>query len=869
MATSEIAAAAVLPFAKEEIEGSVGERFARVARAFSERPAVRGPGGETTYARLAADVRAIAHALAERLPPRPRPLALAMAPGAPLFAAMLGALDAGHFYAPLDPGLPAARLRAIWSGLDAAALIVDAPRRGLGEELAGSSVPVWTVEDLVAGGAPPGRPPLVPRPDDLAYVLFTSGTTGTPKGVMQSHRNVLHNVRKVGAALAIVPEDRLTLVASVGVGASVTDVFGALLHGAAVCPYDLSGDGLRLLPEFLGREAITIFHAVPSVFRTMARALDGREDLSRLRAVRLGGEAVHAADFELFRHRFPRGSVLHVGYGATEMSVIRHWAGRHDAAWPGGTPLGYAVDETEVVLLDEDGRETRGVGEIAIRARTLAVGYWRDRAATAAAFRSVPGRPGFREYRTGDLGELLPDGLLLHRGRRDGRWKVRGHRVEAGEVESALRSVPGIRDAAVRGRDSGGRTSLCAWVVPEAGGPGKAEDLRRTLAERVAPSMIPSRFVFLDAMPRTAAGKVDDGALTDPGRERPPLAAPYAEPADETERAVARVFGSVLGLDRIGRDDDFFDLGGDSLAAVAALAELSADLDARLGAADLLEAPTPSLLSRRARERGCGSEEGLVRLGAGSGRRVFVVPGGAGDGPDLFAARRIARAVGDGFSFVALRSAGLPRGASVSDAFLRRLRSAQPRGPYAIVGDCVGGPVAFAIAGRLRQAGEAVDLLALVDAPFPSARRRRRACLRARFPKAARAWERIVYFRARLRHHAAALRSAPAGRLAYALRFGRVAASGIAGPAEPAGTRSPDARDLYVSAALAERPGFFDGDVLLVESEEFSRRGHAEAWSRSAARPLIVRAPGTHARLLLDHERLVGEALRRALERAV
>ena len=868
MATSETAARAALPFGRQEIEGSIGERFARVARAFPQRTAVRTPERQTTYAELAADAAAIARALAARLAKAPRPIALAMAPGAPLFATMLGTLDAGRFYAPLDPGLPPTRLRGIWSDLDAAALIVDAPRRQLAAELAGATVPVWTVDELAAveRASEPAAPGA--SPDDLAYVLFTSGTTGAPKGVMQSHRNVLHNVRKIGGALAIVPEDRLALLASVGVGASVTDVFGALLHGTAVCPHDLSGDGLRLLPDFVVRERITILHTVPSVFRTMARALDGREDLSSLRAVRLGGEAVHAADFELFRHRFPRRCLLHVGYGATEMNVIRHWAGGPDAAWPGGTPLGYAVDETEVVLLDEDGRETRGVGEIAIRARTLAVGYWRDPDATAAAFRPVPDRPGFREYRTGDLGELLPDGLLLHRGRRDGRWKVRGHRVEAAEVEGALRSVPGVRDAAVRGREAAGRTSLCAWIVTEGGAPATAESLRRALAERVAPSMIPARFVFLAALPRTAAGKVDDGGLPDPGRERPPLAVPQAEPANEAERAVASVFGSVLGLDRIGRDDDFFDLGGDSLAAVAALAELSADLDAALGAADLLEAPTPASLARRAKEKSGRPGEGLVRLGGGGGRRVFVVPGGAGDGPDLFAARRIARAAGGAFSFVALRSAGLPRGAPVSDVFLSRLRAAQPRGPYAIVGDCVGGPVAFSIARRLREAGETVDLLALVDAPFPSSGRRRRARLRARFPAAARLWERGVYLRGRLRHHAAALHSARNGRLAYAWRFGRVAAGGAAGAPPAAGERARDARDGYVSAALAEKPGFFDGDLLLVESEEFARRHHAETWSRAAARPVIVRAPGAHARLLLDHDGLVGDALRRALERA-
>ncbi|MGE5413669.1 MAG: thioesterase domain-containing protein, partial [Syntrophomonadaceae bacterium] len=261
---------------------------------------------------------------------------------------------------------------------------------------------------------------------------------------------------------------------------------------------------------------------------------------------------------------------------------------------------------------------------------------------------------------------------------------------------------------------------------------------------------------------------------------------------------------------------------------------------------------------------------GCVPLGGGARRAVFVVPGGAGDGPDLFAARRIARATGGGFAFLAFRSsaASLGPGSSVAEAFLRQLREAQPAGPYALVGDCVGGSVAFAMARRLRAAGESVDVLALVDAPFPGGGRRRRAWLRRHAPAASRLLERLAYFGGRLRHHAAVLREARSGRAAYAARFGRVGLRGLSAPSDPRRERFLDRRSTYVAAALAERPGVYDGAVLLVESEATTRRGDGAAWDRLAARVDRVVVPGDHARLLLDHDGPVGEALRRALEGA-
>ena len=791
----------ILTFDRSEIEQSIGGRFEKVARRFAGRPAVREPGRVTTYAELAAAADRVSRALADGLRGGPGPVVLLLDAGAPLFAAMLGALQAGRFYVPLDPRLPAARLEATLGVLDAAVLLTNRAGLEVGRRLGGEGVSVWALEDLLA--SPPGPESAAPvSPDDLAYVLFTSGSTGAPKGVMQSHRNVLHNAMKLANGLQIRPDDRLTLLSSVSFGASVSDIFGALLTGASVCPYSLAGDGLRRLPEFLSREAITIYHSVPSVFRSFSSTLDGREDLSRMRIVKLGGEAVLASDFELYRRRFPRSCVFHVGLGATEMNVIRQWFASHETPWPGGSPLGYAVDGTEVVLLDEGGNPTEGEGEIGIVARTLAVGYWKDPAGTAAAFLPVPGRPGVRLYRTGDLGRMLPDGCLVHVGRRDARLKVLGHRVETAEVEAALLAVPGVTEAAVAGRDAAEGTRLTAWVVRgPAGGPGIGS-LRRALAETLPGYMVPSSFVFLPALPRTPTGKVDRQALPGPGRSRPPLDSPPREPRTETEAVAARAFGRVLELEQVGVEDDFFELGGDSLSAVELLASLSDALGVELEAADLLEAPTPAALAARA-GRPDTAPARLVHLQGGDGRPVFLVPGGGGDGEDLFAGRRLSRLVGGGFPFLSFRS-GPPPHWPVEDLAARcigQLRAAAPKGPYVLVGDCVGGILAFAMAIRLRAEGEEIALLALLDTPYPASGRKLQSHLLRKAPWAVRLIARLAYFRQRLRYHAGVFRDLRGRRVAYALRVAGVGAKGFAPPCERpwAGSRAA-ARVLRRSA---------------------------------------------------------------------
>ena len=859
-----------VPFPRTEIEQSIGGRFRKVARAFPDRPAVREFGRVTTYAELDASAARVAAEVSVRLGKTPRPVALICSPGAPLFASMLGVLAAGHFYVPLDPDLPDARLEAICRHLDPAAVITHRSGFDRGRRVAGDRAPVWIAEDVAAGPAGTEASGSVCA-DDLAYILFTSGSTGSPKGVMQSHRNVLHNVLKLVSGLGIGPDDRLTLLSSVSFGASVSDIFGALLTGACVCPYSLAGDGLRRLPAFLTREAITVYHSVPSVFRCFAWTLDGREDLKALRAVRLGGEAILATDFELYRNRFPRSCRFHAGLGATEINVIRQWSADHDTPWPGGAPLGYAVDQTEVVLLNEAGRPADGEGEIAVIAPTLSTGYWKDPAQTAAAFPRSPAVRACGSIESGDLGRMLPDGCLLYAGRKGTRLKVRGHRVQTDEVEAALLAVPGVHEAVVEGR----RTS------PEPGSwPGSCAGprIRRASGTCAPPCRSGSRLTWFRLRSFSWNGSLERPAgkwiaRRFPGRARhgrrstPPSASPPTQPRP---RPPARSLG-VLGLERVGVEDDFFELGGDSLSAVETLAWLSESLGVELSVADLLEAPTAAGLARRARRSGIAEPAAVVRLQEGDRRPVFVAPGGAGDGEDLFVARRLARLTGAGFPFFCFRSGEAPHPPveELAARCVRQLRALVPRGPYALVGDCVGGILALAIARQLRREGEEIALLALLDTPFPGVGRSVHARLRRRAPRADRLLRRVVYFSKRLTYHWGVFRALRGGRLSYIRRIVRTGAGGLSAPIDARRRDSLARRASYVATLLAWRPAPIEGKIHLVESEETRRRGFGEAWGRLAAGSEIVRVPGDHAGFILDQGELVASALRRWLETAL
>jgi amino acid adenylation domain-containing protein len=589
-------------FEASAVEQTIHARFEQQVARHRHRLAIKTGQQAWTYDDLNRAANRVANAILARLGPGPEPLGLLFGNGMHAIAAVLGTLKAGKFYVPLDPTFPHTRLAAIVQDAGARLLVTDTHNRIYASRLAAETAGLLDVDTLDAGVSEenPSEPV---SPADLACLFYTSGSTGRPKGVMQSHRSLLHWAMIHGNDLRITPEDRLSLLHSWSVASSLHHLWTSMLNGAALLPFEVRASAGGDLARWLRQERVTIYHSIPAVFRQMAGTLTGQERFPDLRAIILSAAPMTGEDLDLYRRHFAAGAVLLHSMGTTETGWVRRcFIDGTTGTSDGAIPLGYPMADKDVMLLDECGREVeRGsIGEIAVKSRYLAAGYWRQAELTAAKFAPAGDEGDQRIYRTGDLGRMAPDGCLFHLGRQDFQVKVRGQRIEIGEVERALLAHPDVQEVAAVGRPTpAGDTHLIAYFVPAAGRSPTVTELRRHLADRLPDYMIPAAFVRLAALPSTPNGKLDYAALpeADDGL-RPDLAAGYVAPQTELEQAITLAWQDVLGLGQVGARDNFFDLGGDSLLLAQLQGKLQAVVRKEIPMVEMFRHPTIDALVR-------------------------------------------------------------------------------------------------------------------------------------------------------------------------------------------------------------------------------------------------------------------------------
>ena len=502
--------------------------------------------------------------------PGAEPIALLFDNGAEVSAAILSVLKAGKFYVLLDPSYPAERLRHLLADSEARLIVADSRALALARTLSheGGNLLVF---DSGADDVADTNVDLRVSPDALALIIYTSGSTGRPKGVMHTHRTVLADVRHQ-TALGVGAGDRSAWHTSGGFAGSVRTMWGALLNGAALHPFDTRRQGFAQLAAWLQRHQITIFRTVPTTFRTFMATLSDGLVFPSVRMVSMGGEPLFRADVESFNRHFPPHCVLVHPFGPTECMLVCWNVIAHGAQIAGPkVPIGRTLPDVTVLLLDDAGRPTPDgeIGEIVVKSRYLSPGYWRDPARTDAVFQRDEPDSDERIYLTGDLGTRSSDGTLTHQGRRDFQLKIRGFRIEVSEIETALRDVDGIDDVVVVGQPSDhGEVRLTAYFVASRRPALTVSALRGALAQTLPDYMIPSVFVAMDALPQTPTGKTDRAHLPSIDGVRPPLAVPLTPARTSVEQVLARVWAEVLGVNSLGIHDDFFELGGDSLVAM-------------------------------------------------------------------------------------------------------------------------------------------------------------------------------------------------------------------------------------------------------------------------------------------------------------
>ena len=800
------------------VETSIPRRFAQQVALSRDRPALVAQDGTCwTYGELDRRAGGVAAALlAATGGGRTGAVALLLSHGGPAVAALLGVLQAGGLYVPLDPTAPSERLAAILADVQASALLCDGRHAALARLLSGDRLPVIEVDAL-----PPASPSDLPEvaPGDGSVLFYTAGSTGKPKGVLQSHRGVLHNVENHTAALALEPADRLTLLSPLSAAASATALFSALLNGACLCPFSVRDEGLAAMAEWIERERITVYHSVPTLFRHFLESLTDPASLRTLRIAKLGGEPLPRRDLDLFRRRLPPGCRVVNGLGITEAGGnLCHFtvdlSEEPAAALSGATvPVGHPLPDVEILLLDETGRAAAPgeTGEIAVRGRYLALGYWRDPERTATAFETLP--DGEVSYRTGDLGRLVADGCYEHLGRKDRQVKIRGLRVDLAEVEEALLATLAVREAVAV---PCGTESLAAFLVPAAGAelPPPAE-LRALLAAHLPDQMLPGRFLVLPELPLLPGGKIDRGALG--------VLASGAETAaqDALELQLLeiwrRAFGREAGI--AGVTDDFFALGGHSLLAARIVTGVRRALGLEVPLSTLATAPTIRSFAQVLRHRGwTDAANPLVPLCTGGSKPPFFCVPGAGS--DVLSLLALSRRLGPDQPFYGLQPSGVDGSRqfhrtveTMAAHFVEHLVAFQPEGAFRLGGSSFGGVVAFEIARQLQQRGRRIELLALLDSygtdyPRPRAVWSLRRLVRWCLPVGAKddtSWENI---RRGLRERVRRLR----------------ANLDMAFPCLP-GVPPVELRFLYLQevcfrARRRYRPGPFEGRILLFRAEQ-------------------------------------------------
>jgi amino acid adenylation domain-containing protein/non-ribosomal peptide synthase protein (TIGR01720 family) len=579
--------------------------FEAQAAATPERTALVCERERLTYAELDARATALALRLAERgVGPEVR-VALFLERSADMVVALLGVLKAGGAFVPLEPGAPSSRVEHQLRDADCKVVITHGE---LASRLPGSAPEVLAMEDVPsAPGDAAALPPA--RPGQLAYVIYTSGSTGEPKGVAVEHAQLLHYVTNVGARLDVPADSHYATVSTLAADLGHTSIFPALCHGGTLqvmCDERIrDGDAFA---EVMAQQGVDVLKIVPTHLAALLAAAQRPADVLPRRLLVLGGEACTWELVDRVRELAPECEVLnHYGPAETTVGVTTHRITDDDRArHPGAPPLGRPLPGTRVYLVDAELQPVPvgSAGELLVGGGGVTRGYLGRPDLTASRFVPDPFRRGSegRLYRTGDQARYTRDGELVFLGRVDDQVKVRGHRVEPGEVAAALQRHPELEQAAVvAALDDRGQARLAAYVVSGAAQAPSLDELRGFLARSLPDYMLPSTVTELPALPLTPNGKLDRAALPTASADDSVRRASFVAPRTPAEETLARIWCDVLRLEQVGVHDDFFELGGESILSIQIVSRAN-QAGLRLKARDVFEWGTIAELATVARE---------------------------------------------------------------------------------------------------------------------------------------------------------------------------------------------------------------------------------------------------------------------------
>jgi len=561
------------PMTDEILEKTTVWQFEQIVEKYPDRMALKDATQSLNYRELNNACNNLAQQIIQELGSGKSPVAFLLGNEILSIIAFMAILKSGRPYLGLHSGNSNEQLKSYLEDSTAPLLITTSQFKETAGNIIGDQRAVKVLYfDDIKSNIFCKNPETPTDPEKTFAIFYTSGSTGKPKGVAVGHLCKAQTIQYMTNGWFYAPSDHIAMLTSVCYGAAYPSVLGALMNGALLCILDLKTNAAQQTLDWIVNEELTVFRCTPSIFRTVFGLAPEGMIFSKLRFITLGGEPVTDGDIELFKAHTADDCVLINNFAATEAWNISHFVVRHDfPPFSGFLPAGFPAPGKEILLVDDDGQSIQDEreGEIVIRSRYLSQGYWRQPELTTQKFHADPNEPGVRLYYSGDRGRWVKDGALEVMGRKDNQVKVRGYRIQLEVIDLALRNLEGVSDAATIVFHSSGRGErLVAYLAMQGRERRAASQLRKSLSAQLADYMIPSVFIQMDMLPRTVTGKLARLQLPDPSHERPELETPFAAPQGEVELQIASIWKKSLELEKVGRDDSFFELGGDSLSAV-------------------------------------------------------------------------------------------------------------------------------------------------------------------------------------------------------------------------------------------------------------------------------------------------------------
>lgn len=716
-----------LPYGDEELETSIVDRFERMVQAMPGNEVVRSTSASLTYSELNHQANRIAHAILKQTAGEVRPIGLMFEHGVEMISALVGVLKSGCFYVPLDPTYPENRLKAmaVDSGLEI--VVTDDANETTARALLGKEIHTISLGSIPAD-IPDSNPDIKITPDHYAYLLYTSGSTGTPKGVVENHRDVKWFS---GAFLRydwVSPSDVASGFWSLSFSGFAASLYMCLLGGSTLLVIDPKSVGAVRMVELIRSNKISYLSMGPPLFRKLFEVDPERDGMPDIRIARFGGSGADPADIENFFKWAPAVTLRH-SFGASEIKHVCSYMITADSQPHGESiPIGYPVDGIEIVLQNESGEPVPDgeVGEIVIRSRFNCPGYWNRPDLTAERFYGDESGGPNRYYRTGDLGIRDSNGCLFHRGRKDFQVKVRGYRVEIPEVEEKLKAISSVKDAVVVGQADGeGDVALVSFIIPNGEMPASSA-LRQELSISLPHYMMPSRFIKINQMPETPNGKLDRKAF--PEVELKTEAAPQhvsgkTEATTDTEKRMCKIWEDALQKEQIGVDEDYFDIGGDSLMAAVIFDQVFRVFGSRIAINALFEAPTITELAAMIDQSVPESTPVVPIRPSGSKTPIFCFHSLGGSVLGYYG---LAKYLPTDYPVWAIQPRGvdgrektIPTIPGMAAYYASVITRIQENGPFIVTGISLGGVIAFEVARELLRLGREVQKLVLIDSAAP------------------------------------------------------------------------------------------------------------------------------------------------------